>query len=372
MTSPLTLRVATFNVAFARARPAQLAADLAAGHPQVQRVSKIIQHIRPDILLLNEFDHDGVKKDDQHLTFFCEHYLGSGSEAIDYPYRYMVPTNTGLLAPLSLQGHAVARLPQDGLGFGAFHGQYAMAVVSRYPLLLEQLRSFRHFLWQDMPNACLPTTAAGPYYQDDMLDILPLSSKNHLDLPVQLPQGRVIHLLAAHPAPPIDEGVERRNSCRNHDELRLWHDYIGVHRADYLVDDVGVSGGLDTDKDFIIVGDLNADPQDGDGFRSAIQGLLNAPQLNREVALGRLRPASRGGFSLRGKGAHRGSPRFWTHQQGLRLDYVLPSASLTAVSSGVYWPQPHQLHAEWFWNKNGWPARKQSSDHRLVWVDIRL
>ncbi|MCT7654427.1 hypothetical protein MBH78_05675 [Oceanimonas sp. NS1] len=28
------------------------------------------------------------------------------------------------------------------------------------------------------------------------------------------------------PDTPIDEGPERRNSCRNHDELRLWHDYI--------------------------------------------------------------------------------------------------------------------------------------------------
>lgn len=372
MMSPLTLRVATFNVALARARPGQLAADLEAEHPQPQRISKIIQHIRPDILLLNEFDHDGAKKDDRSLTFFCEHYLGVGPKAIDYPYRYIVPTNTGLLAPVPLQGHAAPHLPQDGLGFGAFHGQYAMAVVSRYPLLVAQMRSFRHFLWQDMPNACLPTIAAEPYYHQDVLSVLPLPSKNHLDLPVLLPQGQVVHLLAAHPAAPIDEGPERRNSCRNHDELRLWHDYIRAHRADYLVDDAGASGGLAKGKDFIIIGDLNADPRDGDGFRAAIQSLLNEPRLNREVALGHLRPASCGGFFLRGKRTRRGPPRFWTHQQGLRLDYVLPSASLTAIASGVYWPQPHQLHAKWFWDKNGWPARARSSDHRLVWVDIKL
>ena len=65
---PLILRVATFNVAFSRTRPVLLAAELTAGHLQAQRVSKIIPHSRPDILLLNEFVHDGVKKDDQHLT----------------------------------------------------------------------------------------------------------------------------------------------------------------------------------------------------------------------------------------------------------------------------------------------------------------
>lgn len=68
MTRPLVLRVATFNVAFSRVRPVLLAADLTAGHFQMLRVSKIIPHIRPDILLLNEFAHYGVKKDDQHLT----------------------------------------------------------------------------------------------------------------------------------------------------------------------------------------------------------------------------------------------------------------------------------------------------------------
>ncbi|MGO1247616.1 MAG: endonuclease/exonuclease/phosphatase family protein [Oceanisphaera sp.] len=370
MTLPLTIRVATFNVSFSRPQPGQLAAELAAGYRQPQHIARILQHIRPDIVLLNEFDHQGNAQDDDHLQLFCQDYLAKGEQGIDYPYRYLVPTNTGILAPLSLHGQESPRLPADGLGFGTFHGQYAFALLSRFPLLAEQLRSFRHFLWQDMPNARLPQTSQGSYYGADVLNILPLSSKSHIDLPVALPNGRVLHLLACHPTPPIDEGAERRNSCRNYDELRLWHDYVRPERGHYLIDDNGVQGGLMAQADFIILGDLNADPQDGDGFREGIQGLLADPVLNREVALGRLRPASRGSFALKPRSARLGSPKHWTHTQGLRLDYVLPSANLKALASGVYWPARNKANAELFWNKRGWPDRQASSDHRLVWVDL--
>ena len=75
---------------------------------------------------------------------------------------------------------------------------------------------------------------------------------------------------------------------------------------------------------------------------------------------------------LRGMSSRRGSPRFWTHSQGLRLDYVLPGRSLQAMASGVYWQTLGETDGELFWNKRGWPERKASSDHRLVWVDIAL
>ena len=378
MMLPQKIRVATFNVALDRNQPGQLALELANGLPQARNLARIVQHIRPDILLLNEFDHDGRTLNDAHLSLFCQHYLAVGEQGIAYPYRYLVPTNTGVLAPIALHSQLLAtaqatpRLPADGLGYGTFAGQYGMAVLSRFPLLLEQKRSFQHFLWRDMPNAQLPHTAQGSYYREQVLDILPLSSKNHLDLPVRLPNGQVLHLLAAHPTPPIDEGQERRNSCRNHDELRLWHDYIRPKQGAYLVDDAGARGGLAAGSDFVILGDLNADPLDGDGYRSAIQNLLQDPLLNQAVAVGRLRPSARGGCSLRLSQPRAGSPKYWTQARGLRLDYVLPSAGLKAVASGVYWPQPNKEHAELFWNKRGWPQRRLSSDHRLVWVDIEL
>ncbi|WP_245879674.1 endonuclease/exonuclease/phosphatase family protein [Zobellella endophytica] len=364
------IRIASFNVALDRRMPGQLAADIAgAGSRQMHNIGRILRRIRPDVVLLNEFDHDGEGRDYRPLRLFCQRFLAAGEDGIDYPYVYLAATNTGLLAPVRLHGEGEPRLPEDGLGFGAFHGQYGFAVLSRFPLLVTRLRSFRRFLWRDMPNALLPRTEAGPYYSPAALEVLPLSSKNHLDLPVQLPNGRVLHLLACHPAPPIDEGTERRNSCRNHDELRLWHDYVRPGRGDYLIDDAGQRGGLEAGADFVILGDLNADPLDGDGFRDAIQALLADPVLNRSVALGRLRPGSRGGFGLKGVGARRGSPRHWTHSQGLRLDYVLPGRGLQALASGVFWLPPGHAQADLFWNR-GWPDRAVSSDHRLVWVDL--
>lgn len=372
--NPITkIRVASFNVALDRRHPGQLANEIAGpGSRQLRHLAAIIRQIRPDILLLNEFDHDGEGNEPGHLHRFCRDYLAAGADGIDYPHACLVPTNTGLLAPLSLHGGGEPALPGDGLGFGAFHGQYGFALLSRYPLCQEQARSFRRFLWRDMPGARLPREASGPYYAPAALAVLPLSSKNHLDMPVELPGGRRLHLLASHPVPPIDEGPERRNSCRNHDELRLWHDYICPGRGDYLVDDAGGRGGLANGADFVILGDLNADPRDGSGFREAIRHLLASPALNREVALGRLRPGSEGALALRPPVKRRGPPRYWTHSQGLRLDYVLPGAGLKALASGVCWLAPEQDPQGWFWDRRGRPDRTASSDHRLVWVDIAV
>lgn len=363
------VRVATFNVALDRNSPGQLATELVNGSAQARNVAHILQQVRPDIVLLNEFDHQGEAAP---LATFCQDYLAVGKQGIDYPYRYLVPSNTGVLAPVALSGEGVPTLPMDGLGFGHFAGQYAMVVLSRFPLLFEQMRSFQHFLWRDMPNAKLPHTPHGAYYSQSVLDILPLSSKNHLDLPVRLPNGAQLHLLASHPTPPIDEGPERRNSCRNHDELRLWHDYIRPAKSEYLYDDHGRRGGLAPGSHFVILGDLNADPIDGDGFREGIQRLLSDTSVNKAVALGDLRAKSRGGYALKLSHSRSGSPKYWTHSQGLRLDYVLPSAEMKVRATGVYWPLPNKADSELFWNQRGWPARRASSDHRLVWLDIAL
>ncbi|MDP5293233.1 endonuclease/exonuclease/phosphatase family protein [Oceanimonas sp. CHS3-5] len=367
------IRIASFNVALDRTTPGALAAEIESGSPQLYHLAAMVQQVRPDILLLNEFDHGGEASDTRHLTAFAARYLAAGKEGIEYPHRYLTPVNTGLAGPLALNGGAVPVLPQDGLGFGAFHGQYGFAMLSRFPLETTRLRTFRRFLWQNMPGARLPRCDGQSYYCPEVLAFLPLSSKNHVDLPVRLPDGRLLHLLACHPAPPIDEGPERRNSCRNHDELRLWHDYIQPGRGDYLIDDQGRQGGLAPGSDFVILGDLNADPADGNGYRSRIRALLADPLLNQEVSRGRLRPASEGARRLRPLEPRRGPARLWTHVNGLRLDYVLPSAGLEALASGVHWPAPEQDESGWFWRRNGRPARRsQGSDHRLVWVDIAL
>ena len=63
--------------------------------------------------------------------------------------------------------------------------------------------------------------------------MLPLSSKNHWDVPVRIGK-RTLHLLISHPTPPAFDGPEDRNGKRNHDEIRFWRDYLtaganGIH-----------------------------------------------------------------------------------------------------------------------------------------------
>lgn len=371
MARPQFFRFATFNTALAGGYQGALSETLSRSDcVQAQRIAEIIQRVAPDVLLLQEFDYDA---DGRALQYFNQYYLNhsqNGQPALDYPYRYPVPSNTGIPSGYDLDADGRSQGPYDAFGFGNFPGQYAFAVLSRYPLLLEQQRSFQHFLWRDMPDAELPRQLADDsryFFSEDALAIFRLSSKNHLDLPVVLPTG-TIHLLAAHPTPPLTDTKHHVNACRNHDEIRLWHDYLLPNQADYLYDDAGVYGGLATEQAVVIMGDLNADPQFGDGLRQGIQRLLSHPRLHQAASQGRLLPSSLGGRdnALRQRDrrqAHLPNAPQHTASWGLRVDYVLPSAELKVRGSGIFWPPSR--HAEAYLVENN-----ASSDHRLVWLDL--
>ncbi|MFM7709118.1 MAG: endonuclease/exonuclease/phosphatase family protein, partial [Gammaproteobacteria bacterium] len=246
------------------------------------------------------------------------------------------------------------------------------------------------FLWRDMPGADLPPGWYGP----EALAALPLSSKSHWDLPFELPGAtrsrgdtpQLLHFLVSHPTPPGFDGPEDRNGRRNQDEIRLWADYLTPGKGGYLVDDAGRRGPLAPDASFVIAGDLNADPDDGDSRREgerggAIRQLLQHPRVHPEVALGGLVPRSAGAAeaAVRQGGAnaaHRGPAAQDTADfsdggpnspGNLRVDYVLPSAGLEVCATGVYWPTADDP-AFALVNDDA----EASSDHRLVWVDIAL
>ena len=75
--------------------------------------------------------------------------------------------------------------------------------------------------------------------------MLRLSSKTHVDVPVATSAG-TLHILASHPTPPVFDGPEDRNGRRNHDEIRLFADYVDPDRSAYLVDDRGGRAGCRT------------------------------------------------------------------------------------------------------------------------------
>jgi hypothetical protein len=72
-----------------------------------------------------------------------------------------------------------------------------------------------------MPGALIPPG----WFTPAELAAVRLSSKSHWDLPIEIGR-RTVHFLVSHPTPPTFDGPEDRNGRRNHDEIRLWADYI--------------------------------------------------------------------------------------------------------------------------------------------------
>jgi endonuclease/exonuclease/phosphatase family metal-dependent hydrolase len=380
---PTEVRVATFNLSLNRNAEGDLVRDLSTGsNAQARTVAEIIQHANPDIVLLNEFDYvEGGLAADLFRDNYLEVPQGTG-EAVEYPYAFVAPSNTGVPTGFDLNNNGVVGTPgtqaggDDSFGFGLFPGQYGMVVLSKYPILDDEARTFQHFLWKDMPGALLPddptTAAPADWYSPEELDVFRLSSKSHWDVPVDV-NGSTVHVLAAHPTPPTFDGPEDRNGTRNHDEIRFWADYVTPGKASrYIRDDEGVTGGLKPGESFVILGDQNADPVDGDSTQHAIDQLLDHPRITDPL------PTSAGGpeAALLQGGAnltHVGDPAYDTADfadtapGNLRADYVLPSRDLKVLDAGVFWPvQADPLSAL----TGTFPF--PSSDHRLVWVDLRV
>jgi len=370
------IRVATFNLEDVRT------SDLHnPEHPRLKKIAEIIQRIRPNVILLNEIAYDtpdapGVETDaqaGQNARLFVERFLSveqaPGLKPIAYD-TFMARPNTGFPSghDLDRSGEVVSAYPDpgepnedgspprqtaegrafggDAWGFGTFPGQYAMALLvdSRLTIRRDDARTFRLFPWSYMPGSLRPIVpeTGDPWYDGEVADRMRLSSKSHWDVPVELPGGELVHFLCSHPTPPAFDGPEGRNKRRNHDEIRFWADYL--EDAGYLVDDNSKPGGLGPDQHFVILGDLNADPDEGSSLYNPIGRLLLAsnrlavaPPPASDVVIEKLDPDDTARF-------------------GLRVDYVLPSRSLRPIRSGVW--------------RHGADEGDFPSDHFPVWMDL--
>ncbi|MCW2814339.1 MAG: endonuclease [Nocardioides sp.] len=374
-----TVRFETFNASLNRATAGALVADLSTRtNAQAATVAEVIQRTRPDVLLLNEFDY---VPGNRAIDLFRDNYLEvgqGGARPIDYRYAFVAPSNTGAPSGFDLDNSGTVGGGNDAYGFGDFEGQYGMAVLSRYPIDVQAVRTFQQFRWADMPGALLPDDPATPaprdWYSPAELGVVRLSSKSHWDVPVRI--GReTVHFLTSHPTPPTFDGPEDRNGLRNHDEIRFWADYVaGGTGAGYIYDDRGQRGGLARGASFVVAGDQNADPLDGDSVAAAIDQLLDHPLVQDPAptsAGGTEAAARQGGANL----THRGDPALDTADfndrpapGNLRADYVLPSRrGLTVRDAGVFWPVPSDPLSR-LTGEFPFP----SSDHRAVWVDLRV
>jgi PKD repeat protein len=352
------LRVATFNCYLNRSSEGQIVTDLSSGtDAQIQKVAEIIQRVNPDVILLNEFDYVA---DGSAVDLLKQNYLEvsqNGASPITFNYSYIAESNTGIPSGHDFNNDGDADGPEDCFGFGEFPGQYGMALLSKYPIETHNIRTFQMFLWKDMPGNVLPTN----YYDAAEQDIFRLSSKSHWDVPVDV-DGTIIHVLCSHPTPPVfddgdadeDPGLYDWNGKRNHDEIRFWADYVDPAQSSYIYDDNSTYGGLPADERFVILGDQNADPDEGDSYQNAIDQLLSSAQIRSSFV-----PTSTGAVDA---GIDADDTASW----GMRADYNLPSVYGLKIWQGeVFWPAPlddlfYLVEAD------------GSSDHRLVWLDLMI
>lgn len=382
---------------------------------QIRNIAAIIQKKRPDVLLLTEFNNDGVAESNIALAGFQANYLahpqsmnsvdgGDLLDPISYPFIKNYPTNTGLFSGYDLANNGAAEAvdPDDAHGFGYYHGHYAFALMSKYEIDTANTRTFQKFKRSDFDGAKNPTVSpisedqtcveiesnygvqcGEAWYTKDEWKELRLSSKNHVDAPIIIPTEKgtkVINVLLSHPTPSGFDKASDSNKFRNSQEIEFWLRYI--EGADFIYDDKGQYGGF-SGESFVIMGDLNADALVGNGSKPGYNGirmLMNNKRVNHTVSqvTGQFAPISQGAAEAPNpasswSGVHP-YPEIRSAIFGSRVDYAVPSSDLEVVDAGTYW-QPEGAEGRLLFNdvRVGYGDSKSiSSDHRYVWSTVRI
>ncbi len=296
-------------------------------------------------MLLTEFDYD---HDAVALGAFAAALARAG---LDLPHHFAPRPNSGVTTGLDMDGNGRIAEPRDAQGYGRFTGDGGLALLSRWPIDAEGAQDFTGMLWRDLPGAVLPLRDGQPFPSADAQAVQRLSSTGHWVVRIRVP-GRDLAVMAFAATPPVFDGPEDLNGLRNRDEVRFWQLYLD-----------GVLGPVQPGP-FVLVGNANLDPEDGDGLTQAMVALLADPRLQDP------RPASAGG-RLAADPGQTGDPALDTADWpdgapgNLRVSYILPSSGLAVTGAGVFWPAPGTPEAALL-GQDGQAA----GPHRLVWTDI--
>lgn len=263
---------------------------------------------------------------------------------LSYPHRFAPRPNTGQPTGLDLDRNGRLGEARDAQGWGRFPGEGGMALLSRLPLDPAAARDFTGLLWADLPGATLP-----PDTPAEERRIQRLSTTGHWEVPLILPTGRRLTLLAFAATPPVFDGPEDRNGRRNHDEAAFW--------LRLLDGSLAARGWPPPAGPLVLIGTANLDPADGDGTPAALDALRTGP----------FRDPQPRGTANRSDPGHRGDAALDTADfaatGGLRVDYLLPSPDLTVTAAGVLWPPADNPLAA---------TLATASRHRPVWIDLDL
>ena len=314
------LRIATFHTELSRKGPGLLVRDLERSKPdaQIDAIIATVAAAQPDILVLQGLDWDMSPRVFEALQ---KRLSNAGLAGM---HGFALQPNAGFPSGVDLDGDGQTNGPGDSFGWGRFSGQGGMMILSRLPPEAARAEDFSHMLWRELPDHQMPRHPDGsPFPSAEAWAVWRLSSVGHWAVPIALPDGRDLWLLAFHAAPPVFDGPEDRNGRRNADEIRLWH-----HVLDGTIESP-------VTRPFVIAGSANLDPARGDGRHAAIRDLLAHPDVQDP------HPRDRNGED---------HTVTWEGAGKMRVDYVLPSTQVTVIDSGI--------------------LRSAGSRHGLVWVDI--
>lgn len=338
------LRVAFFATELGRDGPGLLYRDIRSGtDPQAEAVAAVIAAAGADMIVLSGIDYDA---DLLALAALADRIAAAGGAT--YPHLFALPPNSGIQTGIDLDGDGRAGRPGDAHGWGRFAGAGALALLSRLPVATEEAVNLSNLLWADLPGGLIEGAGLSP----EARAVQRLSSTGHWQVPLRLPGGGRLTLLIWSATPPVFDGPEDRNGRRNHDEAALWLRHLD-----------GALGLPAPEPPFVLLGNANLDPVDGEGRRDALDGLLSHPRLQD--------PGPIGAFgALFPEAAHRGPAARdtvdWPDTPGpgnLRVVYLLPSTDLAVTDAGILWPVPGDPLAD---------SVARASRHRLVWVDLAL
>ncbi len=311
--------MATLHADLIRKGPALLLRDLERGKDkQVAALRMLVKTIQPDILFLTKVDFD------------LEHRTGSAlKEALGFKHMFTRAPNSMTPTALDLDGDGRAG---DRQAWVRYAGEGGMLLLSQHPV--ELAYHLNDLLWKDAPNAAMPVNEHGaPFPSAEAQGVQKLVSQGLWIVTVTPEILPPLTLVLFHNQTPAFDGPEDLNGLRNSAQLGL---LSAVMDEDY--------GTFPKDR-FILMGNANLDPNDGDGERAAISALLADKRLQDA------KPVSESGDHVTAN---------WEKYGSMRVSYVLPSTDWSIAQAGVVWPNDGPLRA----------AAEQASRHRMVWVDV--
>lgn len=317
MAGPVLL--ATYDCGMSQFGPGLLLQHLTKGdRPSIEAGIAVIRQLDAEVLLLTDFDYD---HDGQALGALQDRLRKLG---LDYPEALALRPNTGIATGLDLDHDGKLNGPRDAQAYGRFSGQAGMAILSRYPIDRAGIRDFTDLLWTDLPGADLP-----PDLAPEAKAVQRLSTSGHYEVPVIYAHGKTLSLLVWSATPPIFDGPEDRNGRRNADETALW---LHLLQGDLPQIAPGAGAYTPPQAPFVVMGEPNLDPSDGDGKPQNLRALMTAVQ-----------DTAPRGTAGRSDAGHKGDAALDTallpkSGKGLRLDMILPSRDITVTGAQVLWP----------------------------------